>query len=87
MKGLAVGFIGLFFVMIVMLGMFSLLYIALDEAEDKFKSFADTNVNDPANVDAITIVAIEWMYLPAAALFSFIVWAINRARRDRDNLI
>ncbi len=85
MKG--IGFVGMFFFMLVMLGMFSFLYIALDQAEDDFRSFADNNINEQSNIDAITLVGIEWLYLPLAAVFSFIVWGINRARRDRDQLI
>ena len=84
---IGIGFTGMFFFMLVMLGMFSLLYIALDTAEDKFRDFADTNIDESSNIDAVTLVGIEWMYLPLAAIFSFIVWGINRARRDRDNLL
>jgi hypothetical protein len=83
MKGM--GFNGAFFFMIIMVGLFSITYIALDTAYGKFHTFAQGNIDTSASKNTVSQMDIAWTYLPGAVLFSFLVWVINRGRRDRDN--
>jgi hypothetical protein len=78
------GFLGKFIFTIVMLGLFSLAYIAMDQVYDPFLTFAEAQSTDADSLEKISIVDIMWVYIPMAVLFSFLVWAIEFPRKERE---
>lgn len=80
MKGLA----GKFIITLLMFGMFSFLWIALNEAYDPLHTFAVANIADTDSVNTVTLIDIIWTWLPIAVLFSFLVWNIETSRKERE---
>ena len=80
MKGLA----GKFIVTLLMFGMFSFLWIALNEAYDPLHTFAVANISDAVSVNTVTLIDIIWTWLPIAVLFSWLVWNIETSRKERE---
>ena len=78
------GYLGKFVIVLVMMGLFSLLYIALDQAEELLFAFANAQSTDAGSLNSITITNIMWVYLPVAVLFSFLVYNIEKPRKERE---
>ena len=78
------GFVGKMMITIVMLGLFSLIFIAFDQVYDVMKTFADDNVSDATTTDSVFLVDIAWTWLPVAVLFSFVVWSIVKPTKERE---
>lgn len=77
------GFAGKFIITLVMLGMFSFTYIALNEAYDPLKDFADAQITNADSINTVTLVDIQWAWIPIAVLFSYVVWSIEKPRKER----
>ena len=80
MKGLA----GKFILTLIMFGMFSFLWIALNEAYDPLHTFATGSITDADSLNTVTVIDIIWMWLPVTALFSWLVWNITTAKNERE---
>jgi hypothetical protein len=80
MKGLA----GKFILTLIMFGMFSFLYIALNEAYDPLHTFATSQISDSDSLNTVTILNTMWLWLPIAVMFSYLVWNIETARKERE---
>ena len=76
------GYVGKFIITILMFGMFSLLFIALNEAYDPLHDFALGQITDAGSQNTITIMNIMWIWLPITVLFGFLVWVISQAKKQ-----
>lgn len=77
------GFLGKFIITIVMLGMFSFVYISLNEAYEPLKVFADAQITDADSVNTVSLIDIQWTWIPIAVLFSYVVWSIEKPRKEK----
>ena len=78
------GYLGRFIIVLVMMGLFSLLFIALNRAEVVFFNFADAQITEPGARNTIILLEVMWTWIPIAVLFSFFVYSIAKPRKERE---
>ena len=78
------GFMGRYVFTIIMFGMFIFIYIALDRAFTPLHTFALGSISSSASLETLAIVNSMWLWLPMAALFSYILYNINKSRREKE---
>lgn len=78
------GFVGKFMMTLIMLGLFSLLYTALNETMSPLQTFATAQITDADSIETMNLLNTMWTWIVVAVAFSFVVWVIFTARREKE---
>lgn len=76
--------LGKFILMLIMLGLFSIFYISLNEVYTPTYTWAQSEITDSDSVNTMSLMNVIWIWWPIAVLFSYIIYSINKARQERD---
>jgi len=78
------GYVGKWILTLIMFGMFSLFYIALNEAYNPLYTWASGAITDSDSSNSVSILNVIWMWFPIAVLFSYFVYSIIKPSRERE---
>ena len=76
------GYAGKFILMLIMLGVFSILYITTNEAYGGMYTWGSANITDADSLNTLNILNIMWVWFPVAVLFTYIIYTIDKSQQE-----
>jgi len=78
------GYLGNYIILIIMLGLFSFMFIALNEAYTMMHTWTATAITDADSINTVSILNIIWVWFPVAVLLSYMVYSIGKAQHQKE---
>lgn len=79
------GFLSNYIIGLIMLGVFSILFISLNRGYNPIHDWASTQITDSASVKTMNILNISWVWLPFVILVSYMVYSISKPSKERES--
>jgi hypothetical protein len=76
------GYVGKFIVMLVMLGIFSIVFITTNKAYEGVYSWGASNIDDADSVVTLTLLNTAWVWFPVVVLFTYVIYTIDKSQQE-----
>lgn len=75
------GYAGKFILMLIMLGVFSIVYITTNKAYEGVYAWGVTYITGTDSTNTLTLLNTAWVWFPVAVLFTYVLYTIDKAQK------